>query len=295
MPSVALPSPVRAITQRGLAYIWRHPLASRNRPAATLRYLRWQLASRLRPEPIVMPWVQGARLVVRRGLAGATGNLYCGLHEWPDMPLVLHLLRPGDLFLDLGSNVGSYTVLAGAVAGADVIAVEPVPATLAVLRDNIALNGLADRVEVLPVALGANHGEVLFSLDRDATNQVVTAAYAGARAPVPLLPLDGVHGAERACCAKIDVEGHEPALLAGGRRVLASSALQVVLLEGRQPEVMAAMHENGFVPCTYHPWDRRLEEGVLTSGGNQIWVRDPAWARRRLAAAPALQVLDQRL
>jgi FkbM family methyltransferase len=286
---------VRAITQRGLAYIWRHPLASRNRPAATLRYLRWQLASRLRPEPIVMPWVQGARLVVRRGLAGATGNLYCGLHEWPDMPLVLHLLRPGDLFLDLGSNVGSYTVLAGAVAGADVIAVEPVPATLAVLRDNIALNGLADRVEVLPVALGANLGEVLFSLDRDATNQVVTAAYGGTSAVVPSLPLDAVRGAERACCAKIDVEGQEPALLAGGRRVLASPALQVVLLEGRQPEVMAAMQEHGFVPCTYHPWERRLEEGVLTQGGNQIWVRDPAWACRRLAEASALQVLDQRL
>lgn len=286
---------MRALTQRGLAYIWRHPLASRNRPAATLRYLRWQLASRLRPEPIVMPWLQGARLVVRRGLAGATGNLYCGLHEWPDMPLVLHLLRPGDLFLDLGSNVGSYTVLAGAVAGADVIAVEPVPATLAVLRDNIALNGLEGLVEVLPVALGADHGQVLFSLDRDATNQVVTAAYGGTSAVVPLLPLDAVRGAERACCAKIDVEGQEPALLAGGRRVLASPALQVVLLEGRQPEVMAAMQEHGFVPCTYHPWERRLEEGVLTQGGNQIWVRDPAWARRRLAEASALQVLDQRL
>jgi len=295
VPFPSLPSPVRAVTQRGLAYIWRHPLAGRNRTAATLRYVRWQLASRLRPEPIVMPWLQGARLVVRRGLAGATGNLYCGLHEWPDMPLVLHLLRPGDLFLDLGSNVGSYTVLAGAVAGADVIAVEPVPVTLAVLRDNIALNGLSGRVEVLPVALGADHGEVLFSLDRDATNQVVTAAYDGLSAAVPLLPLDAVRGAERACCAKIDVEGHEPALVAGGHRVLASPALQVVLLEGRQPEVMAAMEQHGFVPCTYHPWERRLEDGVLTHGGNQIWVRDLAWARERLASAPALRVLDQNL
>ena len=194
-----------------------------------------------------------------------------------------------------GSNVGSYTVLAGAVAGAEVLAVEPVPVTMAVLRDNIALNGLTDRVEVLPVALGADHGEVLFSLDRDATNQVVTAAYGGQSAAVPLLPLDAVRGAERACCAKIDVEGHEPALLEGGRRVFASPALRVVLLEGRPPEVMTAMDRHGFVPCTYHPWERRLEEGVLTSGGNQIWVRDAAWVRERLASAPALRVLDQTL
>ena len=47
------------------------------------------------------------------GMTGATGNVYCGLHEFEDMALVLHALRPRDLFVDVGANVGSYTVLGG--------------------------------------------------------------------------------------------------------------------------------------------------------------------------------------
>src|SRR5438874_2610827 len=91
-------------------FIASHPLASRRRRAALSRWLRWQLGSRLLPYPVLYPWIGDAKLVVERGMTGATGNLYCGLHEFFDMALVLHFLRPGDLFLDIGANVGAYTV-----------------------------------------------------------------------------------------------------------------------------------------------------------------------------------------
>ena len=45
-------------------------------------------------------------------MTGATGNIYCGLYEFLDMAFLLHFLRNGDLFGDIGSNIGSYTVLA---------------------------------------------------------------------------------------------------------------------------------------------------------------------------------------
>jgi hypothetical protein len=41
-----------------------------------------------------------------------SGNIYAGLHEFGDMAFVLHFLRAGDLFADVGANIGSYTVLA---------------------------------------------------------------------------------------------------------------------------------------------------------------------------------------
>ena len=44
-------------------------------------------------------WIKGSKLIVRNGMTGATGNIYCGLHEFADMGFVLHLLRPGDLAL----------------------------------------------------------------------------------------------------------------------------------------------------------------------------------------------------
>ncbi len=55
---------------------------------------------------------------------------------------LLHFLRCDDLFVDIGANIGSYTVLAGAVVGATCLAVKPIPSTYESLLDNIHLNRL---------------------------------------------------------------------------------------------------------------------------------------------------------
>ena len=99
---------------RLLRYVWNHPLNVRGgRLAAIGRVFRWQLASRLLPGPIALPYVGDTWLFATRGMTGATGNWYCGLHEVAEMAFVLHLLRPDDHFVDVGANVGSYTILAG--------------------------------------------------------------------------------------------------------------------------------------------------------------------------------------
>jgi hypothetical protein len=122
-----------------LKFILSHPL-NRGRPLSTLaRFVTWQIASRLRAE-IEFEWIEGAKLIVSRGMTGATGNMYCGLHEFAEMGFLLHLLRPNDLFLDVGTNIGSYTILAASVCRARAIAFEPDPDTVRVLRRNIAIN-----------------------------------------------------------------------------------------------------------------------------------------------------------
>ncbi|MDN2583382.1 hypothetical protein [Aquibium sp. ELW1220] len=72
------------------------------------------MQSRLQDE-VIIDWIDGAKLAVRRGMIGATGNIYCGLHEYVDMRFVLDTLQPGDLFVDIGAPVVSYTVLASKV------------------------------------------------------------------------------------------------------------------------------------------------------------------------------------
>ena len=107
-------------------FIAAHPLTRDRQTAAWLRVLRYQLATRTRRRT-TMRWFGGARLVVERNMAGASGNIYCGLHEPADMALLMHGLRPGDLFVDVGANIGSFTVLASAVCKAQTIAFEPHP------------------------------------------------------------------------------------------------------------------------------------------------------------------------
>ena len=103
-----------------------HPLTRDAPMGAWARFASWQVRSRLQNE-VIFPWIGGQRLAVRRGMTGATGNVYVGLHEFSDMMLSLHFLREADHFLDVGANVGSYTILAAGVCKARVWAFEPAP------------------------------------------------------------------------------------------------------------------------------------------------------------------------
>ena len=120
---------------RTVNFLLNHPLSSRNKIKAAFRFISWQLRSRLIGKPVVYDFVNQSQLLVYPGMTGATGNIYAGLHEFYDMGFVLHALQDEDVFVDIGANIGSYTVLAGSVVGANCISIEPVPHTFSYLLD----------------------------------------------------------------------------------------------------------------------------------------------------------------
>jgi len=283
-----------------IPWIWSHPLASRHRLDAYRNYLWWQLQRRLMDQPYQLDWVNGSTLIFSPRMHGATGNFYAGLHEWPDMPFVLHLLRAGDHMLDIGSNVGSYTVLAAAAIGASCTACEPVHLALSGLRANIAANSIEHLVSIVEACIGAEHGEVRFTTDAGPMNCLVSVADATladscSTQVVLSLPVDAIPAASGACCWKVDVEGLEAQVLRGARNTLRSQVLQAILLENRSDDVASTMGEHGFTPCNYDPWNRRLLPGQPSSGANQIWVRDLDWVGDRLQSAPAFHVFSEEI
>ena len=196
-----------------LNFITSHPL-TKDRPLAALgRFARWQVESRIRKE-VEFRWIEGAKLVVRNGMTGATGNIYCGLHEFADMAFLLHYLRPGDLFVDVGANIGSYTVLASAVCGADSIAFEPDPITMAAFKKNIAINSLVTLVTNLEAAVGREAGEIPFTIGRDTVNQVASDGDDNTRT-VRVECLDDVLSGKSPAFIKLDVEGYEAEVIGG--------------------------------------------------------------------------------
>jgi FkbM family methyltransferase len=276
-----------------LDFILTHPL-TRDRPLRSIaRYAAWQLGSRVVREHR-HAWIGGSCLVVRNGMTGATGNIYCGLHEFVDMAFVLHMLRPGDLFLDIGANVGSYSVLAAAVCGADVLAFEPDPDTLVHLRRNIAANRLDERVVVHDAALGAQAGEAAFTVGLDSMNQVVEAADGPTR-KVRMLPLDAVPRSSEAALMKLDVEGFEERVLSGAPRALASPALLAIETEGRSDAITAILNGHGFFETAYNPLTRILGGPPAFASSNALFVRDVEAVQARVRAAPRRRVLGRDL
>jgi len=125
-----------------IKFITDHPLNRKNRLTAIVRFLKWQAGSRLVPGAIVYDWINDTKFLVRTGETGLTGNIYTGLHEFQDMGFLLHFLRNDDLFIDVGANVGSYTILASSAIGARGIAFELIASTYKKLIENMRLNGL---------------------------------------------------------------------------------------------------------------------------------------------------------
>jgi FkbM family methyltransferase len=99
--------------------------------------------------------------------------LFRGTHEPEIVNLIKHTVRPGDVCLDIGANVGAHTLVMARLAGPSgrVIAVEPHPRMCARLRQNLDLNRL-DNVIVVAAALSASDGETdLYGFGEDAFHQ----------------------------------------------------------------------------------------------------------------------------
>ena len=280
--------------QRTHRFFRDHAIGSRNSTSCWLRWIRWQVGSRLLPFPIEVPWVGGSRLVMERGMTGATGNYYCGLHEFTDMAFLLHYFAGGSgRFLDVGANIGSYTILASAVCKVPSIALEPVPSTFANLERNVLANRLSGLVDARCTAAGAGHGTIRFTSDHDTMNHVVGEDYQGPALRVPVVPLDELLPADLPIPDfwKVDVEGYEAEVLAGASRTLSDPAVSVVLLEADGEEITATMKGAGFHSVAYDPFRRSLCDP--SAGGlhnNYVWVRDPAETESRCRAARGFEI-----
>ncbi len=219
---------------RLIRFIWSHPLNRAARLKALSRLFRWQLVSKILPESVFgVPFVNEARIFMRKGMTGATGNWYCGLDEMDDMGFVLHLLRPGELFVDIGANIGSYSILAAAGAGAKVHAIEPIPSTYSNLCDNVKLNRLEGQIKAHCLGISNRVGKLRFTTSQDSVNHVLEEGESNAASEeIGVTTLDNLLREElEATVIKIDVEGHELAVLEGADKTLGSSNLLAVVME----------------------------------------------------------------
>jgi FkbM family methyltransferase len=284
-----------------LRFVWNHPLNAKGRGTALGRVVRWQLASRLGLGPIALPFVEGTSLLASPGMTGITGNWYCGLHDVKDMGFVLHLLRPGDHFVDGGANIGSYTILAAGAVGAAVTCVEPIPATFNHLHRNISINELWHGVSARRVGLSDVAGTLKFTKSLGTANHVLSEGEAESSTDVPVETLDDLVGSNPPVLIKIDVEGHERRVLMGAERTLADRRVLAVIMETNgsgvrygvdDDQLTALMSSHGFSACDYDPFERRLEPSVADVSGNTIFVRDKTAVEQRVRASRRYRLVN---
>lgn len=283
-----------------LKFIWTHPLARKNRPAAIKRFLAYQLVVRIGQWPILHDLTNHVKVIVGKGQTGVTGNIYTGLHEFHDMAFLLHFLRPGDLFVDVGANAGVYTLLASGHVGSTSVAIEPVPGTFRRLAENVQLNGLWEEVRMLNVAVGSESGTVWMTNSHDTMNFVMPSSRDEEGIEVQQVALDEVLQDVYPALIKIDVEGYELNVLQGADLILGGPSVQALIVElnesgGRYHQsssaVVSALRHHGFEPFRYDPYRRIFLPGFEPRSSNGLFIRDIGKVRERVLGAPLISLM----
>jgi FkbM family methyltransferase len=197
----------------------------------------------------------------------------------------------GDVFWDIGANVGLYSIYA-AKKGVNVYAFEPSVFNLEVLARNIHLNKLADAVSILPVALSDTQGFGLMNMSSKETGGALSTfdkSYGFDGKPLKIvfnykiLSLTGNDaitnlGIPLPDHIKIDVDGIEHLILAGAATPLASA--RSVLIEvsrdfkEQKEEIFSLMEKAGLVLKQYSADEMEhyhISDNAPTA--NLIWVR----------------------
>jgi FkbM family methyltransferase len=168
--------------------------------------------------------------------------LFSGKYDDERRSALLSFLRPGGAALDVGANIGLYSIpmaLGVRSVGGRLAAVEPLPVNVQWLRHNLAINNCADVVDVFEIGLSDECGEAELVLAEDFQGSVGNATIASrelygpqfSRTTIRLDTLDRIWPSmQRLDIVKVDIEGHEPKFLEGGRTTLASFR-PVILME----------------------------------------------------------------
>jgi FkbM family methyltransferase len=206
-------------------------------------------------------------------------DYWLGTYEVDLQLAVRDWVRPGMVVYDVGANIGYLSLLlARAVGpGGRVFAFEALPANLERLAQNLALNGMGRRVQVVPGAVVDCSGPVRF-LTGPSDGMGKAQGSAGRQEPVygGMIPVEGIAlddfayrlGNPPPQVVKMDIEGGEVLALPGMKRLLARARpLMLLELHGRAAAALA--------------WE------TLTSAGYGIFRMAPGYAE-----VPSLEALD---
>jgi len=177
-----------------------------------------------------------------------------GRYDFNNMCFLESMLRLyGGVFVDVGANIGSYTLLASEIPSCLVLSIEPHPRAYQILSENIRRNGRTN-VRSFNAALSSQNGSCSFTDGRDlALNHVAADRESASNSlTVPSRTLQSICNEMGIVpdFIKIDVEGHEEAVLDGFGEFV--SAARVIWIEGgERPAIRQKLCAAGYIGPSY--------------------------------------------
>ena len=204
-----------------------------------------------------------------------------GVWEPYETQLVLNLLEPGGVFVDVGANLGYFSILAAACVGEQgrVYAFEPDPDNFALLQANSETNGFGQRICAVNAALAERDGSGRLYLSEDNLGDHQLFDVDGERATREIRMLQGgafltAESVSQISLLKVDTQGSEFAVMAGMLPFLRAQPQPTQILIELTPLSLRQAGASG-----------RALIGSLETLGEPFWIVDHI--EHRLVATPA--------
>ncbi|MBR8829288.1 MAG: FkbM family methyltransferase [Gomphosphaeria aponina SAG 52.96 = DSM 107014] len=222
------------LASQTLKYIWSHPNSKGQQIQAILKFIGWQLYKRITKRTVILNLLPEIKLYCQPDSLSASTVLYCALYDYEEMNFLLRYLRPEDSFLDVGANVGVYSLLAASkIKTGWIYAFEALPKNYQRLQDNIKLNeikniktyqvAVSDRVGTIHLNLPESDSMAYISLENSVNSiEVATDTIEN------LLRQESI---ENLTLAKMDIEGAELLAFQGANSLLTHHRPYVWILE----------------------------------------------------------------
>jgi FkbM family methyltransferase len=222
---------------------------------ASLKHVGWAIRKVLNHFPCDLRIGSVTVRIASRSIANGVGSLLnaMGYYDPNNMYLIEDIFKKrfASVFLDIGANVGVYSLIAAASEDVRVVAFEPHPVTFSFLEENVRINHKEKMVSCHQIALGDMDGDVPFQDSAgNPENRILTEKDLG----VDFIRVTSRRGdsfcAERGICPeimKIDVEGFEDQVLKGFGKLLLET--KVIFVECWDPPVITGYlcEEVGFM------------------------------------------------
>jgi FkbM family methyltransferase len=143
-------------------------------------------------------------------------------YEMEELQIIEHYLKPGSVFLDIGTNVGNHAVYVGKYCKpAEIIIIEPNPEAIEILKINLLLNRIS--VDAQHLGLGLSDAESTADAQWDHNNLGGARMVANPQGAIHLATGDSLFADRHIDFIKMDIEGLEIAALNGLAKTIAAS------------------------------------------------------------------------
>ncbi|MDG2381085.1 MAG: FkbM family methyltransferase [Pirellulaceae bacterium] len=274
-------------------FVWSHPANRDRRVRAVGTAVAWQAYKRVVRRPWDISVYGDMKMRCYPDCQGGGLMIYTnGMIDYDDGNFAMRYLRAGDAFVDVGANIGVYTLLAASRVGAEgkVLAFEPGKVAFQRLNENVKLNGLT-QVKTMFAAVGEQSGEASFLQSANLINRFSLDGEAEKSEMVPCVTLDDMIGDTRYAMGKIDIEGAEPLAFQGAIKSLAVGNPPVWVMELK--DRLLQRFDSSADQFASQIRDLGYRLGQYDADANRLSFPDRPWENRDNVVAVHAEAVEQ--